>query len=482
MIHTITSIMTLLDKHNLKGLAMLPALFLLFSCEEPSEIGLNINPNQGAISTHFVEIPVETSQIKADSVRSGVVRIFTQNASTTTPVYIGRASDPVFGALTAKAYTNIGVPTTSLPTVASNAGVDSIVMRLAYDNNFVGEGISEEQSLHIYQLLEAIEPTSTIADVRQYNYQIFNSEPLGSQIGTSSFDTASVKNKTLHIPLNKAFGTEILDQLKADTSVIRNQQAFNDFIGGLAVVPGQENTFLNNYLFPSSRIDLYYGGKTTPISFPFLPGDAQTEVVNQTGYIQFPTYYELETDFSGTPLENAAEAGNREEFQTADNQLYFRSGVGLFPKISFPALEDFFNSDTLGNYIINQVVLEIDSVTDGEDNRQIPRQVHFYFVNENNARINGVTSPTRGGVPLEIGMTVVNGQDTVLSYTNTVSKAGEDLLFLGLNQYIQTQNQDYLQGFLSNAPDSPNSLLKFIAEPEKIKLGIYYTTINSENN
>src|SRR5690606_4340528 len=125
-----TSIMSLLD--NKKGLTILSALFLLIACEEPSELPLGISPKQGIISSHYIEIPIETTQIRVDdNVRSTISLINSANSVFNTSTYIGKMDHPIFGQVKATAYTNIALPVVdSIPSLSAEVTATSASLHL----------------------------------------------------------------------------------------------------------------------------------------------------------------------------------------------------------------------------------------------------------------------------------------------------------------------------------------------------------------
>lgn len=442
---------------------MLPALFFFAACEEPSEIGLELNPNLSAVSTHYVEIPLETSQLRIDSLPSSVTAAIVQQGNqeqlSISPVLIGRTSNPAFGNLRASAFTNIST-IDSVPAVASSASVDSVFLRLSYNNSFSGQNIDAEQSLQIFRLQETIKPTSIVADtIKRYRFFTFNSKEPAGQVGSIRFDTAQVNNNVLKIALSDAFASEILEKLKNNPSTFSEQETFNEFIKGLAIVPGEENTFINTYNLHLSRIELYYGGNVKPVSFPLIP---RFLIPKQGERSTLPAFYHLDADYSSTALVNApTDSRGTQAFSTTDGLLYFRSGVGLSPKISFSALEGFINSDTLGTFVLNQAILEIDSVGTATEGAQIPPVVAFSLTDKNN------TSSERFIFETKASQYVRNQQDTLFRYRTDLLPA--------LEQYIQTKDESFLQGRYTLLNSS--SLSGFIADPEHIRLKIYYTSL-----
>ena len=69
--------------------------FLLYACDETSEIGIDelLSDQKDKIKVHYLEIPLEVSNIYFDSVR-------TDDGD----LYFGKYDDPVFGSLKSIAY------------------------------------------------------------------------------------------------------------------------------------------------------------------------------------------------------------------------------------------------------------------------------------------------------------------------------------------------------------------------------------------
>ncbi len=469
--HITTSIMSLLD--NKKGLTMLSALFLLFACEEPSELPLGISPKQGNISSHYIEIPVEAEQFRLDST------VMSSLSSANTAIYIGRLTDPYYGKLAATAYTNVGALNTA-PEIPAGTNLDSAYLTLTYNNNFIGRNLWATQSLKVYRLPQAIaENPVTTSGSLQHRYSINDSKPTeGARlIGEVQFDTATVKNhpvtnNIVWIRLNNDFAAELWQDLKDNPGTFTNQEAFNQYLGSLAFVPGENNTFITGYSFQeaTSGIDLYYG--QSAVSFEFLPKVRE----DKRAYAQYPTYYSLQADYSGTALEGIEGQQANIPFQTSDNQLYYRSGVGLLPKISFPALEEFVTSTNLSNVVINSAVLEIDSIRRRtEINLTAPSQLSFYLVEDkNNNRFAGVNNETYAGAQLMGQQYITAQQDTLIRYRADIAEE--------IEYYFINKDSKYLQGMLYNGnTTSPASLSGFIADPKRMVLKIYYTILEESN-
>src|SRR5690606_4092582 len=105
--------MNLLDRSL--GLVIFLA-FSIFSCEEPNEIGLSLNPDD-KIGVYFVELPIESSMAYVDSF----------NTSSGNIIYSGVQSVPEFGSTEATAYTQVAWTSTA---IKAGAVFDSITFSL----------------------------------------------------------------------------------------------------------------------------------------------------------------------------------------------------------------------------------------------------------------------------------------------------------------------------------------------------------------
>ena len=106
---------------NLLGRNITPIFaisIILLSCEDPSEISLGLNSDSNRLRIKYVEIPVASSLIRADS-------LITQTAN----LMAGTYQDPIFGTTRSKAFTQARI-NFSFTTVSEDAVFDSLVLYL----------------------------------------------------------------------------------------------------------------------------------------------------------------------------------------------------------------------------------------------------------------------------------------------------------------------------------------------------------------
>ena len=125
---------------------------LFFACEEATELGAEFNPLNDKIETRYAEIPVDISQIKVDSI---VSNYSSENSS----IFIGHTESEEFGKQTATAYFNLFLPEIDGNSINSTANLTKAELRIVYGQYPFGKAIGAPQTLRLYQLEEAIQPT-----------------------------------------------------------------------------------------------------------------------------------------------------------------------------------------------------------------------------------------------------------------------------------------------------------------------------------
>ncbi|WP_224996801.1 DUF4270 family protein [Cesiribacter sp. SM1] len=475
------------------GLVLLPALF--FACEDPTELGTNLNPNTGAVSTHYIEIPVNTSQVRTDSLFTAMQLSYSNTGAVSVgnSPYIGRLEHPDFGITKATLYTNIGMPA-SVPTIGNNVQLDSVKVQLVWNSREVyGGDLIQEQRFGVYRLAEPISPTrrETVRDtveVLTYYYIAPDSEPLAEQLGqlslslrdvTSKLDSAvfynDVNNRILSGQIDQAFGEQLLMAIKNNTNgLLDNQDAFDNYVKGLAIVPEDINTFVTTYDITNanSGVFLYYtqGTEQRSIRLPFFP-----EMNTKRQYTTGPSYFGLETERSGTALASADAVGHLQEFDPLDNRVYFQGLTGLLPKVEFKEFKDFILNQEEGDLIsINRASLEFDSLYAGAVRQPIPGTAVLYFVDNSNRRF---ASTLQAGAAERAPSTTMG---VYRIGTKDVNYFSSDIVY-NLEQYMRTGEERNLQAVLYPGESLLSTPNQFVIRPDQVKLKIWYTKLARPN-
>ncbi len=453
---------------------------LFFACEEPTDLGAELNPLNDKVETHYVELPVEVSQIKVDSIRSAY-------STGNTSIFIGKTDSDEFGEHTASAYFNLFLPELNGSTIDDGAAFTSATLHVVYGSQPFGSPIGAQQSLILYQLDQAI-PYTSISEVNDstvaLNYDYTTNQParpttkvLGNRIFTinnvlqreNPDSSLAPINRRVSIPIEGSFGEQIFNYINNNSSGTFDQGEFNKLVKGLALVPGSDNTVINEYQFASSesKLVLKYklGVETDSVILPLVASSNRKEV--DTLYNSFPIYYSVESNFAGTPLAIAATTGSRQEFNSTDGKIYYAPFLGVYPKFNFE--DSFLNltqADTNDFIVINRAFLELDDITKPTLKEYIPATIGFYPVEANNRRFVSAN---------------FQGFERSLSSRRLQYKVGEtsidqyqaDLVYL-LEMYQRTGNARYLNG-IYYPENTVYDLSRFSATPDQLKLKVWYT-------
>jgi hypothetical protein len=313
--------MSLLAKKNI-GLVIISAL-LIFSCKEKEKIGLQLpEDNVAAFFTDTLSLTTSVT-IKNDD-------IATHNQSY---IYSGLYNDPIFGEISANAFTQLTLKTENINTLG--AVVDSVVMNLEYDYHYGDTTLV--QNIHVHKLTQDLDKTAIYNsdDVLTYNPSAVDS--------TSSFKARPVTSPNLKLYLKAALGTDIL----AANTLNPTNAVFATNFKGLALVADDATpgALLRFKLFDNtSTITIYYKvGGTVQAPFELLINTSGARFSNITSDFSIPANTNKSNGQGGTT-----------------GEVYLQSGIGIRTKINIPTLENFKNK--LGTIAINraELVLEVD--------------------------------------------------------------------------------------------------------------------------
>lgn len=335
--------MNLLDK-NWPGLLIVVAL-AIFSCEDANDIGLGLDPDGVRVNVLYEELPLKATNVRVDSVR-------TSNASR---FLIGRNSDPIFGTTSSTAYSRL----TFLTALETSADINSDLEDFGQDP-FVYDSITinldikkvhtndilAPQTFDVYQLEDSLfagvyylsnfdVPYNTAEKQGSFTFNISISE-----VGYLEDDSTYL----LSFKLNDTMGQKLMDFAK-DTDVSLNQATWYNY-KGIAIVPDPSNTALIG-ISPndSTSIQVHYHiqdyYEENSIIKDSLYQDSLTMNLTLGGSGAY--YSKIETDRSGSLM--AAEAGDYNEFETGDGNVYLQPATGIFPKVDLSTLKAFFDAN-----------------------------------------------------------------------------------------------------------------------------------------
>ena len=300
--------------------------FTFFSCEDPKDIGLDLEPGNQNFGVLFTEdLDVQTSTVLVDSVRTN-----------TSPYFLaGRYQDQVLGTITAKSFLQVryNIATDTLR-LGDSPVVDSLVMILDYEYDYGNTG--QPQNLFVHRL------TDSLRRKVYYNYDKLSYE--ASPVGSLNF-VADTKRDTLRLHLSKEFG----DYLVSFSG--KSETDFQRSFYGLALMGGETDNgaIIAPIITASSTatvLRLYYRNSASPdpktYDF-FLDGRNFNHIQSErTGALAG-----LQNPYDALPSANTGELS------------YVQAGIGLMTKIEFPDIQKLREKGNIG---INRAELVISPV------------------------------------------------------------------------------------------------------------------------
>jgi hypothetical protein len=345
------------------GLFLCFLLFLFLSCKDDAAfVGF---PKPPRLTTQFVDIPVNPTVVLLKDV-------LTRN-SETDPIkrfIIGKANDPQFGKMEAKAYASI-TPPVVLQIAPATAVFDSLVVQLQLDNYHYGSDAVTPQTIRVYEVLDSIKantgyysdsnPAISAAPLGEATFTV---DPLtldNARLASTGSDTSAYIFTTVRIKLAGTWGSSLLADLQqTPQTLLSDPDAFAAKYKGLAFVPVSGDKLLGirpTFSTPTPKwketmMSLYYTdtstGLRTRADFLFYFS------ANQSFAISYPaiSFTNITTDRSSTALSGIQPL---QDFVPLDNQLYLQSGTALVTKLDLQQFYDYI--DTVDNVVFNSAQL-----------------------------------------------------------------------------------------------------------------------------
>ena len=435
--------------------------FFYISCDETSEIGIDelLSDQKNKIKVHYVEIPLNTSNIYLDSVRTDEG-----------DVYFGKYSNSIFGDVNAIAYTQFsfqkGDEVQPIPgEIAENyylpnesSKLDSAVLYLKFSKVY-GAPTFNEQEITISQIQDTLFSSALYTSSR---YVEINSA-IG-QIGFTRFKTNNT-DTFLTVPISDFYGKLLLNRIIDDVQTVE----LIDQTRGIAFVPGENNSQLVSFDLDheDSKLVVFFNNPEE--------GNAYSPAYDSLQYIfrfnspltKKYSYYDI--DRSSSDLSSIDGINTNEKFNI-QNKIYWQSATGIYPVINLDNFHSFL--DTASNIVLNKVEIitgPIDNV-----NSFIPPSKSLYYILKNN-RLNpvGIISNPEENVVMKDNAYYSDESDPAEHIFDSVvsfSYRGESTVFfqeLALNNI----SADELISF----PELPNSFDNLVIDKDKIYLKVYYT-------
>ena len=330
----------------------------LFSCEDPSELGLQLIPPNNNLGVVQVDIPLETTVIQLDSI----------NTTNRGILMTGDYGDADFGQVNVQSFFRVLPPPTSPNIPAEVTFADSLRANLRY-SYFYGDDFATPHQLSVHRLLEQL-----VIDTIYYSNN------------TTPFDPVSVLDTTFMVNEADSLLSLNLDSLKDELFTFlqtyekdsANDANFLEQFKGFSFVTDASSESVLGFdpTALDSRITLYYTTSDT--------------VVN-TVTLQYSTYYNrIVPDFAGSNLDGIMPLM---EFTPPDGRSYLQTGIGVVPKIDFQPYFDFLDTDTIGTVVINKAEIRINDLEALRSSIDPPLQMSFFYTDDTNEFLLTDTDP-----------------------------------------------------------------------------------------
>jgi hypothetical protein len=412
------------------------------------------NINEFTLGSGFVE--QQTKMILTDTFRVELSTVMMDSLSTsgTGVALVGDYKDNEFGKTSCASYFEAGLPANT--EITSNADYDSCAFILTYSKYFYGDTTSL-MSLSIHQLTENI-----TLPVNGYLYNISKFGYSKGAIGTKSFYPNPLSSDTtLKISVNE-FGRTLFTLFKNNDDLVSTSEIFRDYIKGFVLTSGNDN---NNSILGfnvdslHSSIKIYY----------HVTEEASTSQVFSIALSNINRQFNnIRHDFTNTNLAAIDSASHHRLLSSqSGGRSFLQAGVGLFPKIQFPTLQDIFLKN---RWKILKAVLVIVPVKTSYDVFSLPENLYLYDTDKHNYNNGYLTDQSGDIVKGTFLLDKLYNENTSYSFdiTNFITKELAD-------NYVD-YNHGILIGMNENKLFSTIDRLEIEDIAPRVKLKLYYVT------
>ncbi|WP_442794478.1 DUF4270 domain-containing protein [Pelobium manganitolerans] len=313
-------------------LTLLVSLFIFTGCENPSSIGLDVDPDIELNSKLVDTSTVVTKLLKQDTIA----------VSYTDQSVLGYLKDPVFGETTASIAMALTMPSTNYK-FGTNPIIDSAVLVIPY-LNFYGDSLNSTFTAEVRELNEVLynesqkvyfsnktwDKKATILGSATLKTSYKDSITL-QDIRTGLSDTVKKVPAQLRVKLDANFIKSKI--VEADSLKKVSNLTFNNYFNGLYLSVNKSATTGNGGLFGlntsssgAARLEIFYRNTNTSGGLDTLTSTFNITAANAAT--------ELKWETNGTAVETAL-ASN-----TTNNDLLYLKGLGgTYIKVNFPYLQ-----------------------------------------------------------------------------------------------------------------------------------------------
>jgi hypothetical protein len=512
-----------------KGFVLFFVLIFLGSClDENSLIGVKkpVSP----FGVYYKEFDIPATTVQTDSVRASV-------SSLSDRLLCGVATDLNFGKVTASLFAQFASTSRNSPKIdktgKTNFTVEGVSIRfvLSPDYYVYGDTANSQLDFTLHQITDT--DFKETNDYFTSSSVVYDLAPLGSSgfyynhdsivsHRKKNFDASTSNNRydTLQFTLPLTFGQKLLDTALANgvkyfnekdewvLNPIKTDSVFRIAFPGFALVPAAGNTKVLGF---STAFTALKSSTAIIVSYSYVK-DGST--VNGKLYYTpsyGPGFSKIDYDRSGKVIAGLTE--KHTDFNAPDDYCYLQSGTGLYAKLDFSAVHQYFDAsptDTIMNAAINSAELIVEIEPDiNRHHLSKSNKLIFRVVNNSNRffRAPAVQVTTSSGPFVDVvsaykynynavGGDRYNAVSTSQAYLDIAddgggrfltksSKVGQELLYQGyvsnfLEQFLRIPSgyeKVYYMALLPGDNLYGKSFHGLSFKKNKVKLRVYYTKV-----
>lgn len=351
--------------HTKGLLTLLISLFLLASCENPTGVGLDVDPEEQIMGSKTDTVSIRTVTLRDDSSRYQYLNQ-SRNGDQFAQTVFGALYDPVIGNSVVNMAVDLLRPS-SVPRIKSDATIDSAVLVLPYGLDYFGDTLRQSTfTIEVRQLSEDFVYNTHTARTWTSMPDVIGSRTLSRFAYQDSVSVMKyVEDKDslvrsipqLRIPLSGDFFKDLLHE-SVDSASLSTEVGFRNRVKGLYISinesgaptgPGGLVTFAA--VTDLSGVELTYrqpnglegdeAGIDTVRTLLAIPAQSST-TGRSMGMVSSVNY-----SYSAAVTEQLSDPNGN--FET----LYLQAPAGLRAKVSFPYIDDLKGR----NIVINKAEL-----------------------------------------------------------------------------------------------------------------------------
>ena len=399
-----------------KNTAFYLLLAVLFSCNDPDIIGVDLPGSARFTITNDTTTNFTIKTISEDSLRSDESQY----------LLLGQINDPIFGENKGSFYTQMLLPNNNINAI-NGIEVDSVFLTYSISGYYGDINESEDLEINVYRLSEDIYNDSNYYSDTSFNYDQNN---LVTNYFINEGDSST--SSFINIQLDKSFGEMIINETGGANMI--DNVTFLEFFKGFHVEATASNTIL--YLNPiadKSRFSIYYHEieGDTALSFDFELGDDAARI-------------------------NKFNKKDINDIIPGVNEIFIQSMAGYKAEFNFTNLE-YIQAKCLGKSI-NRVTIDFESF----ESHDYPPHEKLYLLRENN----------EGKILFLTDFTIEGEGHFGGEFDNNTYRFNITRYFVQLLTNDQYTNKLYLVPVLGSANAN-----RTILDKSKISINIIYTEI-----